>query len=293
MIKFFILFLVIQGALFGAELTEPAQVYFVVPWTNFLATISAGLVQWFDPNVLVTGKILQSTSNGFAVSIEAGCNGVEATIVLVAAMLAFPAPWKNKIIGLIAASRGPGAEHAHHQHSISVNGTTTCSNGAPVACGGTDHARRADRVVAGCARVEDRARRRRRSAGRASACGRVASRLRRGGETHDRLAQQRKDGLTMRHPLARFVVIVLAWLPLCFVVWYFSAPLLTLPVQWLALAVAKLGFSDMILVEKSGSLFSFVTNLRLGRRHELHGGSRRSSIRARCFYTYGLSCSPR
>ena len=102
MIKFFILFLVIQGALFGAELTEPAQVYFVVPWTNFLATISAGLVQWFDPNVLVTGKILQSTSNGFAVSIEAGCNGVEATIVLVAAMLAFPAPWKHKILGLIA-----------------------------------------------------------------------------------------------------------------------------------------------------------------------------------------------
>ena len=102
MIKFFILFLVIQGVLFGAELTEPAQQYFVVPWTNFLSTISAGLVKWFDPNVLVTGKILQSTTNGFAVSIEAGCNGVEATIVLVAAMLAFPAPWKNKIIGLIA-----------------------------------------------------------------------------------------------------------------------------------------------------------------------------------------------
>ena len=102
MIKFFILFLVIQGVLFGAELTEPAQQYFVVPWTNFLATISAGLVAWFDPNVLVTGKILQSTTNGFAVSIEAGCNGVEATIVLVAAMLAFPAPWKHKIIGLIA-----------------------------------------------------------------------------------------------------------------------------------------------------------------------------------------------
>ena len=102
MIKFFILFVVIQGVLFGGELTEPAQEFFVVPWTNILATLSANLVKWFDPNVLVSGKILQSTSNGFAVSIEAGCNGVEATIVLVAAMLAFPAPWKNKVIGLIA-----------------------------------------------------------------------------------------------------------------------------------------------------------------------------------------------
>ena len=102
MIKFFILFLVIQGLLFGGELTEPGQRFFVVPWTNFLATISANLVKWFDPNVLVTGKILQSTTNGFAVSIEAGCNGVEATIVLIAAMLAFPAPIRSKLIGLAA-----------------------------------------------------------------------------------------------------------------------------------------------------------------------------------------------
>jgi len=52
--------------------------------------------------VLVSGKILQSTTNKFAVSIEAGCNGVEATIVLIAAMVAFPAPWKHKIAGLVA-----------------------------------------------------------------------------------------------------------------------------------------------------------------------------------------------
>jgi len=45
---------------------------------------------------------MRSTTHGFAVSIEAGCNGVEATIVLLAAMLAFPAPWKNKLIGLAA-----------------------------------------------------------------------------------------------------------------------------------------------------------------------------------------------
>ena len=102
MIKFFVLFLVIQGLLFGGELTEPGQQFFVVPWTNFLATLSANLVKWFDPHVLVSGKILQSTANGFAVSIEAGCNGVEATIVLIAAMLAFPAPTRSKIIGLVA-----------------------------------------------------------------------------------------------------------------------------------------------------------------------------------------------
>jgi len=101
-IRFFVVFLVLQALLFGAELTPWAQEYFVVPWTNTLAAISARIVTFFDPGVVATGKVLQSTSNGFAVSIEAGCNGVEATIVLLAAILAFPAPWKHRFLGLAA-----------------------------------------------------------------------------------------------------------------------------------------------------------------------------------------------
>jgi exosortase H (IPTLxxWG-CTERM-specific) len=99
-IRFFVMFLVLQAALFGAELTPWAQQYFVVPWTDALASLSAWLVTVFDPNVAASGKLLRSTSNGFAVSIEAGCNGVEATIVLIAAMLAFPASWKRRFLGL-------------------------------------------------------------------------------------------------------------------------------------------------------------------------------------------------
>jgi exosortase H (IPTLxxWG-CTERM-specific) len=102
MIRFFVLFLLIQAALFGAELTPWAQAYFVVPWTNALAQISTWLVTVVDPNVAAAGKVMRSTANGFAVSIEAGCNGVEATIVLVAAMLAFPAPWRHRLAGLVA-----------------------------------------------------------------------------------------------------------------------------------------------------------------------------------------------
>ncbi len=102
MVRFFILFLVLQAGLFGLELTPWAQEWLVVPWTSRLAAIAAGIVKIFDADVLAQGKVLQSVSNGFAVSIEAGCNGVEATIVLVAAILAFPASWKHKLIGLIA-----------------------------------------------------------------------------------------------------------------------------------------------------------------------------------------------
>ena len=100
MARFFVGFLIVQALLFGAELTPWAQHWLVIPWTNTLATISADIVKLFDSQVLADGKVLQSLRNGFAVSIEAGCNGVEATIVLVAAMLAFPATWQRKFAGL-------------------------------------------------------------------------------------------------------------------------------------------------------------------------------------------------
>ena len=100
MIRFFAGFLALQALLFGAELTPWAQTWFVIPWTNTLAALSADIVRLFDPQVIADGKVLQSADGSFAVSIEAGCNGVEATIVLIAAMLSFPAPWKRRLLGL-------------------------------------------------------------------------------------------------------------------------------------------------------------------------------------------------
>ena len=72
MVRFLSLFLVIQGVLFGAQLTPWGQDYFVIPWTNGLAHFCAQLVAIFDSNALAVGKVLRSNANGFAVSIEAG-----------------------------------------------------------------------------------------------------------------------------------------------------------------------------------------------------------------------------
>lgn len=100
MIKFFAWFVGMLVVLFLLELTPPVQTYFVMPWTNMLATISTFIVTLFDPNVVASGNVMRDNVNGFAVAIEAGCNGVEAAIVLVAAMLAFPAPWRYRILGI-------------------------------------------------------------------------------------------------------------------------------------------------------------------------------------------------
>jgi exosortase H (IPTLxxWG-CTERM-specific) len=100
MVRFFLLFLLIQGLLFGAELMQPVQQHLVVPFTEGIAYLSAWIVQSFDARVISQGVVLRDLDSGFAVAIQAGCNGVEATIVLVAAMLAFPSPWRHKLAGI-------------------------------------------------------------------------------------------------------------------------------------------------------------------------------------------------
>lgn len=100
MLRFAVTFLVLLVALFAIELTPPGKAYFVDPWTNLVARASAGLMAWMDPGVIAQGATVASTKTGFAVTILAGCNGVEAMLVLVAGVLAYPAPWRHRLIGL-------------------------------------------------------------------------------------------------------------------------------------------------------------------------------------------------
>ena len=100
MLRFMLLFLAILAVLFAAELLQPVDRHVIVPFTSAIAQVCVWIVHTFDPHAIAYGKILQSTSDGFAISIERGCNGVEAVIILVAAMLAFPAPWKHKLAGI-------------------------------------------------------------------------------------------------------------------------------------------------------------------------------------------------
>ena len=102
MARFALVFVVALGALFTAELTAPVQRVAVLPWTAGIASASASLMTLVDPQVVASGKVLRSTATGFGVSIEAGCNGVEAALILIAAMLAYPAPWVHRALGMLA-----------------------------------------------------------------------------------------------------------------------------------------------------------------------------------------------
>jgi exosortase H (IPTLxxWG-CTERM-specific) len=99
--RFLLVFVALLALMFGVELTPWAQTWLVTPWTDGVARVSGGLMRIFDQSITAHGNVIASTTDLFAVSIEAGCNGVEATLVLLAAMLAFPAPWSHRMRGIV------------------------------------------------------------------------------------------------------------------------------------------------------------------------------------------------
>ena len=101
--RFVLGFALILGSLFALQLTPPGQAV-VQPWTSLVAQASAAFIRAFDGDALSQGIVLYSTKNGFAVSIEAGCNGVEAMLVLLAGILAWPTTWRWKLIGLASGA---------------------------------------------------------------------------------------------------------------------------------------------------------------------------------------------
>ena len=80
MLRFIVVFALVLLSLFSIELLRPVQEFVIVPFTGYLATISAGIITPFDSSVISYGKILQFGPGGFAVSIEAGCNGYAAPL---------------------------------------------------------------------------------------------------------------------------------------------------------------------------------------------------------------------
>ena len=102
MTRFLLIFCTVLGSLFAIEMLKPVQEAVIQPFTGLLAALSTALILPCDDTVIAQGRILRDATTGFAVSIEAGCNGVEAAIVLIAGVLAFPASIRNKLVAILA-----------------------------------------------------------------------------------------------------------------------------------------------------------------------------------------------
>jgi len=87
-----ILFYILWISSFGStHLFEPAIVFY--------ATASGKILAWLGYNTSVTGTVIYSSM--FNLNIKRGCDAIEATAMFASAILAFPVPFRRKILGLI------------------------------------------------------------------------------------------------------------------------------------------------------------------------------------------------
>ena len=78
---------------------NPVNDNVIVPFTAGVAKVSGTLLQLIGQDVTVNGTVIRSSR--FAVNINNGCNGVEAMLILLASIVAFPASMKARAAGLL------------------------------------------------------------------------------------------------------------------------------------------------------------------------------------------------
>lgn len=85
-------------------LQVPAVDSAVGRFTKSLVGICGGVIHVCGGHAIVTGDILRSPTGGTGVKVENGCNAVNVTILLWAAILTYPAGWLQKLKGLAAGT---------------------------------------------------------------------------------------------------------------------------------------------------------------------------------------------
>ena len=81
---------------------NPVNDHVVVPFTEAVTRASAVLLRIIGERVEVAGTLIRSPQ--FVIDVKNGCNGLEAMLLLAAAMLAFPASLRSRLIGLAVGS---------------------------------------------------------------------------------------------------------------------------------------------------------------------------------------------
>jgi exosortase H (IPTLxxWG-CTERM-specific) len=97
-LTFLILFIVLLGGGFTLISVNWVNDHVIEPFTAGIARASGATLNLLGQHVTMSGTVIRSSR--FAVNIRNGCNGVEAMLIFLAAVLAFPASWKSRLSGL-------------------------------------------------------------------------------------------------------------------------------------------------------------------------------------------------
>jgi exosortase H (IPTLxxWG-CTERM-specific) len=97
--RFLVLFLAVLGSSFTIIALRPVDTALVAPYTAFIARLSGSALRLLGEQATVAGCVVSSPR--FAVTIFNGCNGLITSLIFVSGVLAFPARWSAKVIGVV------------------------------------------------------------------------------------------------------------------------------------------------------------------------------------------------
>jgi len=98
--RFLVGFMLILGVSFTVLALRPVNDTVVLPYTELVARASGVVLAVLGEEITVDGCDLRSPR--FSVMIYNGCNGLITSLIFVSGVLAFPAPWRAKLIGCLA-----------------------------------------------------------------------------------------------------------------------------------------------------------------------------------------------
>lgn len=98
-IVFLVVFLVLLGVSFTAISLQPVNDGVIEPFTAGIAQVSGVTLNLLGQGITMRGTVIEN--HRFAVNIRNGCNGVETMLIFISAVLAFPAAWAARAIGLV------------------------------------------------------------------------------------------------------------------------------------------------------------------------------------------------
>lgn len=97
--RFVATYALVLSASFLVLALRPVNDRLVNPYTTLVAHEARLALNLFGEGATVSGQVLSSPR--FSVAIFNGCNGLEAILIFVSGVVAFPTSWRRKLVGIL------------------------------------------------------------------------------------------------------------------------------------------------------------------------------------------------
>ena len=96
--KFVAIFAVVMGVYYAASAIPVYRDTIFPKYLELNATVSGAILKVFGQPVKTRGDTISEGAT--SISIKKGCDAIAPTMLFIAAVVAFPAPWRRRLIGI-------------------------------------------------------------------------------------------------------------------------------------------------------------------------------------------------